>query len=405
MALSDLPVPDSIQRSIGQSRYDEAARALESLAASEPSVPRLLALATMQLMVGDLPAAKENALEVVGAAPRNAKARALLARIRAALDERPAALADFRAALDLSFGSAQPPAETPAHLALHNLEQLDYIEQAEGLAAGALLPVAPPLREEARRRLGNLLKQASADVPAIKLGGQVGHVLALPPIVLHEEPPPAQCLNPAVDWPAIARAYASEGNVACIDDLLAPDALAQLQRFCLRSTVWRHAYRHGYIGAFPETGFFSGLLLQLAAELKQALPEILGEHHLGYWWSFVSQPGRPGTDIHADQSDVSLNFWTTPDAANQQPSSGGLDMWNVEAPADWSFDDYNTGTDKVHDFLKQSGGKVTTYAYRENRGLLFKGTLFHRTANLKFADGFENRRRNITMLFGRTKRR
>src|SRR6516165_6958744 len=98
MALSELPVPDAIQRSIGASRYEEAATALEALAANEPSVPRLLALSTMQLLLGDLLAAKENALHVVQAAPRNAKARALLARIRAARDERPAALADFRAA-------------------------------------------------------------------------------------------------------------------------------------------------------------------------------------------------------------------------------------------------------------------------------------------------------------------
>src|SRR5262245_52864347 len=101
MALSELPVPDVIQRSIGASRYQEAATALKTLAASEPSVPRLVALATVQLLLGDLSAAKDNALHVVQAAPRNAQARALLARIRSALDERPAALADFRAALDL----------------------------------------------------------------------------------------------------------------------------------------------------------------------------------------------------------------------------------------------------------------------------------------------------------------
>jgi hypothetical protein len=403
MALSDLPVPDAIQRTIGQSRYSDAAAALADLAAREPSAPRLVTLATMQLMVGDLSAGKDSIQRVVEDAPRNAKARALLARIRGALDERSAALRDFRAALDLALAAANPPAETPAHLALHNLEQLAWLEKTKGLGAGTLLPVAEPLRAEASRRLKQLLDQAGTDVPAIKLGGQVGRVLAHPPLVWQDEAPPSQVLNPALDWREIGRAYAA-GNVACIDGLLTPEALGQLQRFSLGSTVWRHAYRHGYIGAFPETGFFNGLLLQLAAELKEALPEILDNHHLGYWWSFVSQHGRPGTDIHGDQSDVSINFWITPDAANQEPNSGGLDMWNVEAPRDWSFDDYNTGASKVHDFLKQSGGTVTSYGYAENRALLFKGTLFHRTAPLRFADGFENRRRNITMLFGRTRR-
>jgi hypothetical protein len=403
MTLPDLPVPESIQRSIGQSRYAEAAAALQALNASAPSVPRLIALATMQLMVGALAAAKESALRAVEEAPRNGRARSLLARIRAALDERRQALADFRAALELSLAAVKPPADTPAHLALHSLEQLAYIEKTKGLNPGTLLPVAEPLRAEASRRLKLLLDKAGTDVPTIKLGGQVGPVLAHPPLVLHEEAPPAQCLNPAVDWREIGRAYA-KGNLACIDHLLSVEALAQLQRFCLGSTVWRHAYRHGYLGAFPETGLFNGVMLQLAAELREALPDLLGDCYLGYWWSFVSQHGRPGTDIHADQSDVSLNFWITPDSANLQPDSGGLDMWDVEAPRDWTFDDYNTGTDKVHNFLKQSGGAITPYAYRENRGLLFKGTLFHRTAPLEFADGFENRRRNVTMLFGRPKK-
>ena len=49
--------------------------------------------------------------------------------------------------------------------------------------------------------------------------------------------------------------------------------------------------------------------------------------------SFVCQHQRPGIDIHADQSDISLNFWITPDSANLQPSGGGLDVWDVAAPA------------------------------------------------------------------------
>ena len=42
-------------------------------------------------------------------------------------------------------------------------------------------------------------------------------------------------------------------------------------------------------------------------------------------------------------------------------------------------------------------------AYAENRGLVFRGSIFHQTAALRFAEGFENRRRNVTMLFRRTR--
>ena len=69
----------------------------------------------------------------------------MLARVRAALDEDEAALADFQTALELSRPDMAPagngPFAVPAHQALHNLEQLAYLEQVDNLAPGALLPV------------------------------------------------------------------------------------------------------------------------------------------------------------------------------------------------------------------------------------------------------------------------
>ena len=169
--------------------------------------------------------------------------------------------------------------------------------------------------------------------------------------------------------------------------------------------MWRRSYRQGYLGAYPESGFVSPLLLQLAAELKAAVPELLGEHHLTYWWSFVCQHQRPGTDIHADQSDISLNFWITPDSANLAPEGGGLEMWNVAAPPDWTFGDYNADGYRIRLHLSQIGAQQKSFAYAENRALLFRGMLFHQTSACRFAEGFENRRRNITMLFRRSKSR
>jgi hypothetical protein len=52
--------------------------------------------------------------------------------------------------------------------------------------------------------------------------------------------------------------------------------------------------------------------------------------------------------------------------------------------------------------LRQKGARQTSIAYAENRGLVFRGSIFHQTAALRFAEGFENRRRNVTMLFRRT---
>lgn len=282
-------------------------------------------------------------MKAVEAAPTHPEARALLARIRAALDEREDALANFRAVLELTPAPPEDPAGTPVHLALHNLEQLIYLEQLHGLPLGTLLPMTAGQREETRRRFNQILDNAGSVAPRVKLSGDWGRALAEPPRTKRNEPAPDRCLNPRNDGAEITKAFRDSGGVACVDNLLAPAALAQHQ--------------------------------------------------------------RPGTDIHADQSDISLNFWITPDSANLAPDGGGPEMWNVTAPPDWTFNDYNADGYRIRLHLSQIGARQRPYPYSENRGLLFKGMLFHETSSFRFAEGFENRRRNITMLLRRGKSR
>jgi tetratricopeptide (TPR) repeat protein len=113
MARSQAPVPEGIKRSISCGRYSEAADALRNLVRWEPSVAILVALADMNFQLGDLTEAKENALKAVGADPREHAARVLLARVRTALDETDAALADFRAALKLAQPRMAPASSGP----------------------------------------------------------------------------------------------------------------------------------------------------------------------------------------------------------------------------------------------------------------------------------------------------
>ena len=46
------------------------------------------------------------------------------------------------------------------------------------------------------------------------------------------------------------------------------------------------------------------------------------------------------------------------------------------------------------------GGDPVTVPHKRNRVLIFDSGLFHRTADLDFHSGYENRRINVTMLFG-----
>src|SRR5258708_38241690 len=125
MVRSLAPVPEAIQRSISHGRYGEAADALRDLVQREPSVAILAALADMNFQLGDLTEAKENALKAVEADPREHAARVLLARVRTALDERDAALADVRAALELARRRMAPASggavARPRHAGRHKL--------------------------------------------------------------------------------------------------------------------------------------------------------------------------------------------------------------------------------------------------------------------------------------------
>ncbi len=211
------------------------------------------------------------------------------------------------------------------------------------------------------------------------------------------------CLSPANDWAAIEdRYFKSAPEMVVIDDLLSPEAMADLRTFCLASTIWRKDFQNQYFGTFSEDGFMSPLHLRIAAELQMKMPRIFGAHRLEQLWAFkyTSQIGR-GINVHADFARVNLNFWITPDDANLDPKSGGMVVYDVPAPAAWGFDEYNSSSDRIFEFLKENRAGSQTIAYKCNRAVLFNSNLFHETDAIRFKTGYENRRINVTYLFGK----
>ncbi|HTI66684.1 MAG TPA: tetratricopeptide repeat protein [Caulobacteraceae bacterium] len=208
-------------------------------------------------------------------------------------------------------------------------------------------------------------------------------------------------VNPANREAAAERWAAADPEIVVIDALLTPPALEGLRRFCLGSTVWRKSFRQGYLGAFIDHGFACPLLAQIAEEMREVFPTILGDHGLLTTWGFKYDSRLGGIRIHADQAAVNVNFWITPDAANLNPESGGMVIWDAAAPADWEFHRYNGDDDAVRAFLAEAGSKSITVPHRENRAVIFDSDLFHETDRIEFREGYENRRINVTMLFGR----
>lgn len=265
----------------------------------------------------------------------------------------------------------------------HDLEQIDYLASRGGMA---------PELEQAGERLRALREKPAAGAYPLETL-----------LLRHTVAPDLETCLGDNDWREIEERYfASSPEMIWIDNLLSPRALEELQRFCLASTVWKRGYGNGYLGAFAPQGFLSPLHLRIARELKQKLPRIFGPHRLEQLWAFKYDTRlAKGINVHADFARVNLNFWITPDDANLDPESGGMLVYDVPSPADWPFRKYNESERAIYDFLGQHGANCVKVPYRCNRAVLFNSTLFHETDEIHFREGYENRRINVTYLFGR----
>jgi hypothetical protein len=222
--------------------------------------------------------------------------------------------------------------------------------------------------------------------------------------LLHVADAPALAAGPFGAWSpaAIEDKYrAASPELVVVDDFLSAEALASLRRYCLDSTVWfDFSHRDGYLAAFIDDHFDCPLLLQIADALRATLPRVLGPHSLRHLWAYKYDSALAGVGLHGDDAAVNVNFWITPDAANLSPGSGGMTVYPALAPADWRFEDFNGDTPRIEAFLARHGGAPITVPYRANRAVLFDSSLFHETDRFRFDPAYENRRINITMLFG-----
>lgn len=208
-------------------------------------------------------------------------------------------------------------------------------------------------------------------------------------------------VNPANAGSVAAQWRNSNPQIAVIDNLLTEEALEGLRHFCRASTMWRRPYKNGYLGAMPEYGFACPLLAQIADELRTVFPDVIGHHGLGFFWGFKYDSKLSGIPMHADQAAVNVNFWIAPNEANRNPESGGLVIWPVKPPPNWDFGRYNMDEAGIRAFLAGENAKPIVIPHRANRAVVFDSDLFHETDRIDFADGYLNRRINVTMLYGR----
>ena len=202
-------------------------------------------------------------------------------------------------------------------------------------------------------------------------------------------------LNPGIDSKTREQRLQTAGAGPDLDRRLpVAGALRELAAFCLESTIW-YDFEHsgGYVGAYLQEGFNCPLLLQIAEELPRKLPQIFGDHLLMQMWAYKYDSRMSGIDMHADFAAINVNFWITPDEAVLESGSGGMVIWDKEAPAEWGVDEYNTydpeQQKRIRDYLESEGAERIVVPYRANRCVVFNSDLFHKTDDIRFRDTYE----------------
>jgi hypothetical protein len=221
-------------------------------------------------------------------------------------------------------------------------------------------------------------------------------------VYMRNSPRVRASLSQTWDGAEIEERYGQSGDIVVVDDFLSADALSEVRRFCLESTVWfTNRYAHDRLGAFFRDGFNCPLLIQIAEELGKALPQLIGERFpLRQLWAFKYDYRQPQLLAHADFAAVNVNIWITPDDANLDSKTGGMILYDLKAPRDWDFDAYNKHGHQIDAFMREKRPRAINIPYRANRAIIFNSDLFHTTAPICFRPGYENRRINITLLFG-----
>ena len=221
------------------------------------------------------------------------------------------------------------------------------------------------------------------------------------------------------DWVAVEHSYYAsdlpddphgcreQNGYAVLDNVLTDEALEALRRWCDESTMW-FASKPGYLGAFHQEAFASPLLLQVAGELKAALPSLLGKHHLNAAWAFKYSNDEDdwpasGINVHADKAAVNLNLWLSASDANlEDGTGGGLVVYKKQAPASMDQTQYNNETAEAQERLQElfKDADKLDIPHKQNRLVIFNSNLLHKSMPSKFKKGYRNRRINLTLLFG-----
>ena len=179
---------------------------------------------------------------------------------------------------------------------IHDVEQFSYL-QSRAVLGSEFTPIISAYEQV-------IDEMRSADVQAPTplnddVRARIGHVYNRI-VHIRETPRLARALSGEWNAATVETDYLETG-VVVVDNFLTKEALDNVRQFCLESTVWSgNRYNHGRLGAFFRDGFNCPLLWQIAEELQQALPRVIGRRYpLQQLWGFKTPQNLPAEFDHS----------------------------------------------------------------------------------------------------------
>lgn len=137
----------------------------------------------------------------------------------------------------------------------------------------------------------------------------------------------------------------------------------------------------------------------LANIIKRSSELVPADAVLDQGWFMVYNNKCDGIPLHADYAYMTVNIWITPDSCIKNYKKNGMVIYELQAPADWSFEKFNGDSEGIGELINKHTPKLHTIPYAFNRAVVFRSNMFHATDGVETVQGSLHRRVNLSLMY------
>jgi hypothetical protein len=189
-------------------------------------------------------------------------------------------------------------------------------------------------------------------------------------------------------------------QIVVVDNFFSDAGILYLNNYLLNSHIWHNdAQKSGcYVGCYQTNGIRTPFLNSCIEVVEGIIRNNGMNFDLEQIWAYRNVVGTRAVGLHADFSCLNVNIWLTPDVYNNDPSTGGLNIYPILTPDEWKFETYNDDGPKLQKLIENT--RPIGIPYRFNRAVIFNSAFPHSSQPSSFEDCYQGWRTNLTLLFG-----